>query len=179
MSLAFTRLVARKGKGLSRRANAVLRILADRADSKGRSFPSQERLAEATDGSVSTVYRALTELEQTGWITREKRWRRDGSRASDLITIRDEEAIARHVEAMLRLPLMVAIQGGGQGVDKMGTSPGISEIITGQSDRLITGQSDRPLTYHLDSTDHLRTGEAARAGEGAASPIPIPSRRTA
>lgn len=180
MSLAFTRLVARKGKGLSRRATALLRILADRADGKGRCFPSQETLAEDTGGSVSTVYRALTELEQAGWITREKRWRRDGSRCSDLITIRDEEAIARHVEAMLRLPLMVAIQGGGQPVDKAGDNKGTTLVITGQSDRLITGHSDRPLTYHLDSiTDHSRGATTPAREERAPTPGLIPSRKSA
>lgn len=118
MSLAFTRLVAKRGKGLSAKANSVLRVLADRADTKGRCFPSQETLAEDCGLSPRSVFTALKELEATGWIIRARRQRKDGSRTSDLITIRDEEAIARHVEAMLRLPLMAVIAGG-KPVDKV------------------------------------------------------------
>lgn len=177
MSLAFTRLVAKRGKGLTAKANAVLRVLADRADAKGRSFPTQERLAEDTGLSPKSVWLALKELEETGWITRERRQRRDGSRTSDLITIRDEEAIARHVEAMLRLPLMVALTGG-QAVNKA-----VDEQQSNSSGRrvgqLVRVTTQEPITYSDHLTDHCRAGAPPAPGEGAALPLPIPARKRA
>lgn len=118
MSLKYTRAVA-KAPGLSAKAGNVLRKLADMADAKGRCFPRQETLAYELSVSERTVRAALKELESMCWITREKRHRRDGSRTSDLITVRDQVEALRAAEAMLRLPLMVAIRGGAA-VDKTG-----------------------------------------------------------
>lgn len=177
MSLTFTRLVAKRARGLTPKANAVLRILADRADAKGRSFPSQERLAEDADLSPRSVWAALKELEESGWITREKRQRRDGSRTSDLITIRDEEAIARHVEAMLRLPLMVAITGG-QAVNKA-VDEEQSNSQTLRLGQLANFARQEPITYSDSLTDHCRAGAPPAPGEGAALPLPQAARKRA
>ncbi|NII42133.1 hypothetical protein E9228_002791 [Curtobacterium flaccumfaciens] len=61
----------------------VLLALADMADEYNSCYPGQERLAEMTSVAVSTVRRALSELEQDGLIVRARRVRADGTRTSD------------------------------------------------------------------------------------------------
>ena len=110
VSLAHTRIVAR-AQGLTVRAKNVLRVIADRADKHGRCFPSQECLAFDTGMSPRSIWTALQELTESGWIVRTRRWRKDGSRCSDLIEVQDLEAAAAHVAASLKLPLMVTVDG--------------------------------------------------------------------
>lgn len=122
MSLKFTRAVA-KAQGISRSAKALLVILADVADRRGRSFYRQEALADLACASVRTVRRALDELVDSGWIEREHRQRLDGSRTSDLITVRDLAGAAKHVanRDQLELRLLPVINGGkvgGSSVDE-------------------------------------------------------------
>lgn len=159
MSLKHTRAAA-KARGLSAKAKALLMVLADRADAKGRSFARQEVLAEDMGVSKRTVMRAFEELDASGWITRERRHRRDGTRTSDLVTVHDLETAARHVEAMLRLPLMVAIAGGRA-----------CEEPCGQEGE---NEGDKVTTCHLVQGDNLspqepitKTDESNRSlGEG-------------
>lgn len=168
-TLKFTRIAA-KARGLTPRAHHVLRVLAERADAKGRSFAKQETLAEDMGYSERTVRRALAELEGCGWIVREHRQRRDGSRTSDLITVQDLATAARHAEAALMLPLMRVLAGGGQ--------VGAQHVDNSQSNRTTcpVGQPDNMAglespTYTDESNLPLRGGEAARAMRGAASPL--------
>lgn len=111
MSLKFTRAVA-NAQGLSPKAKNLLRVLADRADKEGRSFARQARLAEDMGVSERTVRAALKELETAQWIVRERRYRRDGARSSDLVTVRDLKGAAQAAEALLQLPLMRVIEAG-------------------------------------------------------------------
>lgn len=64
-------------------AKFVLVCLADAADSSGRSFPGQKRLSEMTGMSVRTLRRHLERLETDGYLQREERRRKDGTRTSD------------------------------------------------------------------------------------------------
>ncbi|MFA5567586.1 MAG: helix-turn-helix domain-containing protein [Trueperaceae bacterium] len=64
-------------------AKFVLVCLADAADSSGRSFPGQKRLSDMTGMSVSTLRRHLKRLEADGYLQREERRRKDGTRTSD------------------------------------------------------------------------------------------------
>lgn len=66
-------------------AKFVLLMVANYADEKGRAWPSQERLAEAIEGSRHTVMRALDFLEEAAFLTRIRRHREDGSRSTDVI----------------------------------------------------------------------------------------------
>jgi DNA-binding MarR family transcriptional regulator len=66
-------------------AKFVLLMVANYADEKGRAWPSQERLAEAIEGSRHTVMRALDFLEEKAFLTRVRRHREDGSRSTDVI----------------------------------------------------------------------------------------------
>lgn len=107
----FVRL-ARKARGLSPKAKSALMALASYADPVGRSFPSQQTLADDMGCSERTVRSALAELESEGWIVREHRQRRDGSRTSDLITIQDTARRDAYIARMRRLPLVAMLEGG-------------------------------------------------------------------
>ena len=99
-----------EAQGLTAKAKLVLLDLADRADPKGRCWPRQATIADRTGLSPRTVWAALNELEANGWICRERRYRpNDGSRTSDMITVRDLQGAAEHVAATLQLPLMRVI----------------------------------------------------------------------
>ncbi len=61
----------------------VLVALADRANADGYSFPGQKSLASMTGQSERTVREHLEWLEAEGFIRREERRRKDGTRTSD------------------------------------------------------------------------------------------------
>lgn len=62
----------------------VLLALADHANDEGHAWPSVETLAKKSSTSRRTVLRILKELESSGWLTRQKRNRKNGSRTSSL-----------------------------------------------------------------------------------------------
>lgn len=64
---------------------AVLLVVANYVGPDGTTFVGQETISEQACCSVKTVERALSAFEKAGWITRERRHRKDGSRTSDLI----------------------------------------------------------------------------------------------
>lgn len=69
--------------GLKQAQKFVLVALADMADEGNTCYPGQERLARMTGSSVSTVQRAIKELESGGAITRFARRTDGGFRTSD------------------------------------------------------------------------------------------------
>jgi DNA-binding MarR family transcriptional regulator len=66
----------------------VLVVLADLADEADSCFPGQARIASSTGCSVSTVQRALKDLEEAGYIERVRRHREGGFRTSDRYVLR-------------------------------------------------------------------------------------------
>lgn len=74
-------------RGIQPLEKFLLMTLANYADPEGRCFPAQRVLVEDTGLCERTVRRLLGALEAAGLIHREERRRRDGSRASDLITL--------------------------------------------------------------------------------------------
>ena len=72
---------------LPHRAILVYLYLWDRADKTGQSFPSLKRIAQDLHVSVSTVRRALDDLEHSGYIKKEKRLRTNGGNSSNLYTV--------------------------------------------------------------------------------------------
>lgn len=64
---------------------AVLLVVANYVGPDGTTFVGQETISEQACCSVKTVERALSAFEKAGWISRERRHRKDGSRTSDLI----------------------------------------------------------------------------------------------
>ena len=69
---------------LSHRAKSVYMYLKDRADSEGRCWPAIRTIALELGLSRSTVKRALDDLYGAGLLTRELRWRENGSLSSNL-----------------------------------------------------------------------------------------------
>lgn len=65
----------------------VLICLANYADETGTCWPSQETIAAETELSERSVREWLQKLEDAGFLTRERRQRQDGYRASDLIVL--------------------------------------------------------------------------------------------
>lgn len=61
----------------------LLVALANYADENNSCFPGQEKLAHDVGVSVSTIRRALKELEADGFVARERRQGADGYRTSD------------------------------------------------------------------------------------------------
>ena len=72
---------------LTHRARAVYMYLRDRADADGKCWPGVKRIASDLHLSRRTAQRALTDLEQAGYIRRDERFRENGSRTSNLYTI--------------------------------------------------------------------------------------------
>ena len=69
---------------LSHRAKTVYIYLRDRSDASGVCWPGIKTIASELKLSRSTVKRALEELYQAGLVTRERRWRKNGSCTSNL-----------------------------------------------------------------------------------------------
>jgi hypothetical protein len=74
-------------QGVSPSEKLVLLALANFADAEGRCWPSQARLALDTGLTDRQIRRVFVSLIDAGLMTKEHRRRRDGYRASDLITL--------------------------------------------------------------------------------------------
>ena len=73
---------------LSHRAKAVYMYLRDRSDAEGKCWPGVKRIAEDLKLSRRTVQRALSDLERLGYVKRDERFRDNGSRTSNLYTVK-------------------------------------------------------------------------------------------
>lgn len=69
---------------LSHRARAVYMYLKDHADSDGKCWPGIRAISVELGLSRSTVKRALDDLCKVGLISKESRWRENGSLTSNL-----------------------------------------------------------------------------------------------
>ena len=74
-------------KDISHRAVAVYMYLDSRADKKDQCFPSLHTIARDLKLSVSTVQRALGDLESEKLIVMEQRYRESGATSSLLFTL--------------------------------------------------------------------------------------------
>lgn len=69
---------------LPHRAVAVFMYLRDRCDKDGKCFPAIGTIARELKLSRSTVKRAIADLEQSGRLRKEQRWRENGGKSSNL-----------------------------------------------------------------------------------------------
>ncbi len=74
--------------GLSHRAKVVYMYLRDRANAQGQCYPSVRTIGRELGLSRSTVKRALAELVRSGRLTKEPRFRENGSNSSNLYSLR-------------------------------------------------------------------------------------------
>ncbi|MEG0691763.1 MAG: helix-turn-helix domain-containing protein [Oscillospiraceae bacterium] len=72
---------------LPSRAVAVYMYLKDRSNKDGKCYPAIGTIARELSLSRSTVKRAIEDLEHSGWLTKEQRWREKGGKSSNLYTI--------------------------------------------------------------------------------------------
>jgi len=70
------------------RAIAVYCYLKDRANQEGQCFPAIGTIARELTMSRKTVERAIQDLERSGFIKKEQRWRTNGGRSSLLFTVK-------------------------------------------------------------------------------------------
>lgn len=77
----FTSLYASE---LPHRARTVYMYLYDRADKDGKCYPAIGTIAKELKLSRSTVKRALADLEKSGYLRKEQRWRENGGKSSNM-----------------------------------------------------------------------------------------------
>lgn len=70
------------------RAVAVYRYLKDRANKDGTCYPAIGTIANDLKLSRRTVQRAIADLEKTGHLVKEQRWRENGGKSSLLFTVK-------------------------------------------------------------------------------------------
>jgi DNA-binding MarR family transcriptional regulator len=68
---------------LPHRAKSVYMYLRDRANKDGKCYPAIGTIARELKLSRSTVKRALADLEKSGYLHREPRWRENGGKSSN------------------------------------------------------------------------------------------------
>lgn len=69
---------------LPHRAKSVFMYLHDRADYNRKCYPAIGTIARELNLSRSTVKRALSDLEKSGYLRKEQRWRENGGKSSNL-----------------------------------------------------------------------------------------------
>lgn len=69
---------------LPHRARSVYMYLHDRADKDGKCYPAIGTIARELKLSRSTVKRAIADLEKSGRLLKEQRWRENGGKSSNL-----------------------------------------------------------------------------------------------
>lgn len=77
---------------LPHRARAVYMYLHDRADKDGKCYPAIGTIARELKLSRSIVKRAITDLEQSGRLRKEQRWRENGGKSSNLYFIKQPDS---------------------------------------------------------------------------------------
>ena len=79
---------------LPHRARAVYMYLHDRTDKEGKCYPAIGTIAKDLKLSRSTVKRAITDLEESGYLRKEPRWRESGGKSSNLFYIVEKTDIS-------------------------------------------------------------------------------------
>jgi DNA-binding MarR family transcriptional regulator len=73
---------------LPHRAVAVYMYLRDRCDKDGKCYPAIGTIARELKLSRSTVKRALSDLERSGYLRKEQRWRENGGKSSNMFYLK-------------------------------------------------------------------------------------------
>ena len=76
---------------LPHRARAVYMYLSDRSDKEGKCYPGIGTIAKELKLSRSTVKRALDDLEKSGYLHKEQRWRENGGKSSNMFYLRKSD----------------------------------------------------------------------------------------
>ena len=73
---------------LPHRAVTVYMYLKNRSNANGDCWPAVKTIARDLHLSRATVQRAIRDLELSGWLVKEPRWRENGSSSSNLYKIK-------------------------------------------------------------------------------------------
>ena len=128
----------------------VVVALADMADEDESCYPGHERLADMTGQSVSTVQRAVNQLEQWGLIIRERRHTKAGYRTSDRYFLQ------------VSVQTIESVEPPEQGDEEAGSN--VTELSPPAGDNSPTGQiayQAERAAYRSDATEP--TGQPERA----------------
>jgi biotin operon repressor len=144
---------------------AVLLLLADYADEKGRAWPSQGTLAETLEMSERTVRTAIKELVEAGIISRKARWRDDGTRGTDILKF-DMDAVNRNELPVINQPA--------NGAETTGKSRQINRQM---APTLPAAPAANPSQGEPPQGNHQsNSSEANASGTAEAEPIAMPLR---
>lgn len=77
---------------LPHRARSVYMYLLDHADKDGKGFPAIGTIARELKLSRSTVKRAIADLENSGRLRKEQRWRENGGKSSNMYYIQQPDS---------------------------------------------------------------------------------------
>jgi predicted transcriptional regulator len=66
--------------------------LRDHADKDSKCFPAIGTIARELKLSRSTVKRAITDLENSGYLRKEQRWRENGGKSSNMYYIQQPDS---------------------------------------------------------------------------------------
>ena len=79
----FGKIYSYSADELPSRAKTVYMYLKDRSDAKGECWPAINTIARETSMSRSTVKRGIADLIRCGLLTKESRYRENGSNSSN------------------------------------------------------------------------------------------------
>jgi hypothetical protein len=135
-------------RGLRPVERVLLLVLAEYADDRDCAWPSQDRLADNVETSLSTLRRCLARLEALGLLTRGHRWVMD--EAGD--THRATNVYQLHVGAT---PDWSRLEGGSSGARRAGAAGSGSAVeeqvpYTGQIDRYREAPDEPPVDNSSD-----------------------------
>ena len=148
MSFKASHWAVHEVRGLRPVERVLLLVLAEYADDRDCAWPSQDRLADNVETSLSTLRRCLVRLEALGLLTREHRWVMD--EAGD--THRASNVYQLHVGAT---PDWSRLEGGSSGARRAGAAGSGSAVeeqvpYTGQSDRYREAPEEPPVDNSSD-----------------------------
>lgn len=148
MSFKASHWAVHEVRGLRPVERVLLLVLAEYADDRDCAWPSQDRLADNVETSLSTLRRCLARLEALGLLTREHRWVMD--EAGD--THRATNVYQLHVGAT---PDWSRLEGGSSGARRAGAADSggaVEEQVpyTGQIDRYREAPEERPVDNSSD-----------------------------
>lgn len=143
MSFKASHWAVHEVRGLRPVERVLLLVLAEYADDRDCAWPSQDRLADNVETSLSTLRRCLVRLEALGLLTREHRWVMD--EVGD--THRATNVYQLHVGAT---PDWSRLEGGSSGARRAGAAGSGSAVeeqvpYTGQSDRYGEAPEEPPV----------------------------------
>lgn len=148
MSFKASHWAVHEVRGLRPVERVLLLVLAEYADDRDCAWPSQDRLADNVETSLSTLRRCLARLEALGLLTRGHRWVMD--EAGD--THRATNVYQLHVGAT---PDWSRLEGGSSGARRAGAAGSGSAVeeqvpYTGQIDRYREAPDEPPVDNSSD-----------------------------